>query len=190
MGNDESVERTSKIKSKTFRQSLERVSLTLDEYNQGIQKEWEYTNLILHDSILSIYLSSNLENSFEVNKDVYTKINNQGELVIGFSNDKRPTIWKFRSIDCRVVTEWLEALILSKRPRFSKDYSCSLCTSPFSAFRRRHHCRACGKSFCDNCCKTKIKLDILGYDKKKKVCEHCREDIKKITDLFENKKIY
>ena len=92
MGNDESVERTSKIKSKTFRQSLERVSLTLDEYNQGIQKEWEYTNLILHDSILSIYLSSNLENSFEVNKDVYTKINNQGELVIGFSNDKRPTI--------------------------------------------------------------------------------------------------
>ena len=33
---------------------------------------------------------------------------------------------------------------------------CYECTSKFTSFRRRHHCRVCGQVFCHKCCSSYI----------------------------------
>jgi alpha-tubulin suppressor-like RCC1 family protein len=45
----------------------------------------------------------------------------------------------------------------------------------FNMFTRRHHCRNCGGVFCDACSEHRIKLDMLGYTKKVRVCNDCKE---------------
>lgn len=51
---------------------------------------------------------------------------------------------------------------------------CMTCTSHFTALRRRHHCRACGKIVCSNCSSYKASLE---YDDNKmnRVCVNCHK---------------
>lgn len=51
--------------------------------------------------------------------------------------------------------------------------ACSFCNSPFTLFRRRHHCRACGQIFCANCSKFTKNLNYWGYNEPVRVCESC-----------------
>lgn len=52
--------------------------------------------------------------------------------------------------------------------------NCTECTTKFSIFLRKHHCRKCGKIFCGDCSKYSGKLDsnahfnLLGY-----ICRLC-----------------
>lgn len=50
---------------------------------------------------------------------------------------------------------------------------CSGCTAPFTLFRRRHHCRACGHIFCADCSKFTKNLNCWGYNGPVRVCEPC-----------------
>ena len=50
-------------------------------------------------------------------------------------------------------------------------YDCTKCAAPFSLFRRRHHCRRCGRIFCADCCFTK--QVVGGSTNKKRVCDLC-----------------
>lgn len=50
--------------------------------------------------------------------------------------------------------------------------SCMTCDSPFTLIKRRHHCRACGKIFCGECCKFRAKLLYLD-NKEARVCSNC-----------------
>ncbi len=64
--------------------------------------------------------------------------------------------------------------------------SCEICNLEFSMFRRRHHCRCCGKIFCYQC--TKYQIEVPDLDKglsqkpayKERVCSFC---YKKIIDF-------
>eukprot|EP00941_MAST-03F_sp_MAST-3F-sp1_P002257 g2257.t1 len=47
------------------------------------------------------------------------------------------------------------------------------CTSNFDAFRRRHHCRACGGLYCSGHCYRKVRVPELGYRRKVRVCHSC-----------------
>nr|VZI43129.1 unnamed protein product [Spirometra erinaceieuropaei] len=47
---------------------------------------------------------------------------------------------------------------------------CALCYKTFTVTRRKHHCRACGKIFCDRCSSYRTKVDYLG-DSEVRVCE-------------------
>lgn len=53
----------------------------------------------------------------------------------------------------------------------NKALKCSTCDIYFTLVTRRHHCRKCGKIFCNNCWGHKIFVDI--YDKKVPVCNSC-----------------
>jgi len=91
--------------------------------------------------------------------------------------------------------------------------NCYKCKKDFSFFRRKHHCRLCGRIFCHKCCKDRIFIpqDLLSRESKKvtwqdyinsyvvnidlnkyKVCITCHEliqkvnQIKKIIDIFIN----
>lgn len=51
--------------------------------------------------------------------------------------------------------------------------ACNCCNTPFTLFRRRHHCRACGQIFCASCSKFTKNLNYWGYNEPVRVCETC-----------------
>ena len=59
--------------------------------------------------------------------------------------------------------------------------NCNSCNLPFSIFKRKHHCRCCGKIFCYNCTNHSIKIpdinnsSVVGFDEK--VCYSCYKTI-------------
>jgi len=69
-------------------------------------------------------------------------------------------------------------------PEWEPDQSatyCPLCKVTFIyPFRRKHHCRKCGRIFCDSCSKKNLPLPRLGYDRPVRVCNDCYKDFKQI----------
>lgn len=60
--------------------------------------------------------------------------------------------------------------------RWVPDSDCLQCTScgnPFTVFRRRHHCRNCGRLFCGRCSSNEMPIPELGYDHNVRVCDLC-----------------
>ncbi len=60
-------------------------------------------------------------------------------------------------------------------PRWLPDaiaFDCGLCSSEFSMFTRKHHCRFCGDIFCNNCC-YRFEHFQPFYKKRVRICEHC-----------------
>ncbi|XP_028031771.1 lateral signaling target protein 2 homolog [Bombyx mandarina] len=55
--------------------------------------------------------------------------------------------------------------------------ACMRCDAHFTAFRRRHHCRNCGKVFCASCSSNSIPLPRYGQLKPVRVCEECFRSI-------------
>ncbi|KAL5968928.1 RUN and FYVE domain-containing protein 2 [Taenia solium] len=53
--------------------------------------------------------------------------------------------------------------------------ACSLCASPFSFSRRRHHCRNCGLIFCQEC--SAFKMSLPSSSKPVRVCETCHNQL-------------
>ncbi|EFA85718.1 Esterase [Heterostelium album PN500] len=64
-----------------------------------------------------------------------------------------------------------------KRPEWVPDNSstkCEMCSSEFTLFNRRHHCRRCGHLFCGECCSLNVSLPPeFGYTTRVKVCSKC-----------------
>lgn len=54
----------------------------------------------------------------------------------------------------------------------SRATMCQICTSAFSVYNRRHHCRACGKVVCSNCSAYEAPLKYMDNDVAR-VCEKC-----------------
>lgn len=64
-----------------------------------------------------------------------------------------------------------------KAPAWVRDEAvsmCMLCDVMFTKFRRRHHCRACGRVVCGNCSSFKAALEYKN-GKHEKVCEVCHK---------------
>ncbi|XP_052745012.1 lateral signaling target protein 2 homolog [Bicyclus anynana] len=55
--------------------------------------------------------------------------------------------------------------------------ACMRCSAHFTAFKRRHHCRNCGKVFCASCSSNSIPLPRYGQMKPVRVCEECFQSI-------------
>ena len=63
----------------------------------------------------------------------------------------------------------------SPTPWMSDDSNkfCLLCAAEFTLFKRRHHCRRCGKVVCDKCAPSGNTRPILEWGMKEPV-RHCR----------------
>lgn len=86
--------------------------------------------------------------------------------------------------------------------------SCNNCKDDFTFFNRRHHCRLCGKIFCNNCCNFYIStnlntelikiedylLECLNCDinliNKKKTCYQCYKLLLNIKEIAKYIKIF
>ncbi|KJK92811.1 hypothetical protein H633G_03187 [Metarhizium anisopliae BRIP 53284] len=58
---------------------------------------------------------------------------------------------------------------------------CFLCQTPFTAFRRKHHCRTCGCIF-DSKCTTVVSGEKFGVQGSLRVCKNCLEVISRRFD--------
>jgi len=62
-----------------------------------------------------------------------------------------------------------------RRPEWRNEQECSQCGSSFGRviYPWRHHCRSCGKSFCNACSSVYLPLKELGYDDDQRHCLTC-----------------
>eukprot|EP00003_Mantamonas_plastica_P003895 TRINITY_DN13060_c0_g1_i1.p1 TRINITY_DN13060_c0_g1~~TRINITY_DN13060_c0_g1_i1.p1 ORF type:complete len:104 (+),score=37.23 TRINITY_DN13060_c0_g1_i1:48-314(+) len=75
--------------------------------------------------------------------------------------------------------------LIENRPIAREDAmfeNCKLCKVKFTMFKRKHHCRACGFVFCDNCTKSRLELLHLGYNNPQRVCDECKDKLVKKTN--------
>jgi hypothetical protein len=93
----------------------------------------------------------------------------------------------------QVYCSKIEATIIYKvRPRWVPDSErprCHVCKVQFTLTLRRHHCRACGEVFCDNCTKDREEVSvpatrpgskpIVISDEKVRVCKPCKDQLLK-----------
>ncbi|CDW51889.1 FYVE domain containing protein [Trichuris trichiura] len=54
---------------------------------------------------------------------------------------------------------------------------CMQCENHFTLIKRRHHCRACGRVLCSDCCNMRAKLTYMD-GKTARVCQQCASILK------------
>ena len=79
--------------------------------------------------------------------------------------------------------DWMRRQVLSKEFWMADDTcrECFLCATPFSAFRRKHHCRTCGCIF-DSKCTSIISGQKFGVAGTLRVCKTCLDIINRRYD--------
>jgi hypothetical protein len=135
-------------------------------------------------------------NHFEDPNDVLLKMKDTSHHALFTADQKHPTskgyeqLWK--RMQMKIAEEGLNFGILAgpdnayKRLRWVKDEEvdkCHGCKVKFSTFKRKHHCRECGKIFCDDCTRMQKTLNYPLTEKgpsretnakKCRVCKECK----------------
>jgi len=65
-------------------------------------------------------------------------------------------------------------------PKWESDdavTNCNLCRNIFTFSRRKHHCRLCGKIFCQNCSNNQVRISRF-YNYPQRICNGCFETIR------------
>ena len=60
----------------------------------------------------------------------------------------------------------------------SEASTCMKCGLKFNLVKRRHHCRGCGKVFCNSCCSQKHVLGYIDDGKPSRVCDDCKNALR------------
>ncbi|XP_034326852.2 zinc finger FYVE domain-containing protein 21 isoform X2 [Magallana gigas] len=63
---------------------------------------------------------------------------------------------------------------------------CQNCRGKFDFFKRRkHHCRRCGRCFCNDCCQEKVNLPRMQFLDPVRHCQVCTEVSRKEEEFFD-----
>ncbi|CAL1527548.1 unnamed protein product [Lymnaea stagnalis] len=86
------------------------------------------------------------------------------------------------------VDEKLASPFTLEEPPWSEE--CSFCENvdcklKFDILKRKHHCRRCGKCFCNTCCNNMITLHRMGFIDPVRHCRSCFNITKKENEFFE-----
>lgn len=75
-----------------------------------------------------------------------------------------------------------------EEPRWVPDRECSRCMqcdTKFDFIRRKHHCRRCGRCFCDKCCSKKLPLPRMCFVDPVRQCSDCSLISQRELDFFD-----
>ncbi|CAH1433428.1 unnamed protein product [Lactuca virosa] len=61
-------------------------------------------------------------------------------------------------------------------PPFQESARCDVCKCSFNTFRRRHHCRCCGRTLCAEHSSDQMALPQFGLHSPVRVCSNCYND--------------
>ncbi|XP_042483323.1 hepatocyte growth factor-regulated tyrosine kinase substrate isoform X2 [Macadamia integrifolia] len=61
----------------------------------------------------------------------------------------------------------------SEPPPFQEAARCDICKCSFNTFKRRHHCRCCGRTFCHEHSSNQMALPQFGIQSCVRVCSDC-----------------
>lgn len=61
-------------------------------------------------------------------------------------------------------------------PQFQESARCDVCKCSFNTFRRRHHCRCCGRTLCAEHSSDQMALPQFGIHSLVRVCSNCYND--------------
>nr|AVV27005.1 Rheb1 [Prokinetoplastina sp.] len=64
------------------------------------------------------------------------------------------------------------SFVAKKWKEDSNCRKCDKCSSEFTIFRRKHHCRRCGNVFCQQC-SSQTCSNVPGYTSPQRVCDEC-----------------
>ncbi|XP_037098321.1 zinc finger FYVE domain-containing protein 21 isoform X1 [Syngnathus acus] len=73
-------------------------------------------------------------------------------------------------------------------PRWVPDKECQKCMqceTKFHFTKRKHHCRRCGRCFCDKCCSKKVALPRMSFVDPVRQCSQCSLLSQKESDFYE-----
>lgn len=75
-----------------------------------------------------------------------------------------------------------------EEPRWVPDRECSRCMqcdTKFDFIRRKHHCRRCGRCFCDKCCSKKLPLPRMCFVDPVRQCSDCSLASQRELDFYD-----
>ncbi|XP_076950702.1 uncharacterized protein LOC143623743 [Bidens hawaiensis] len=70
----------------------------------------------------------------------------------------------------------------SEPPPFQESTRCDVCKCTFNTFRRRHHCRRCGRTLCAEHSSDQMALPQFGLHSPVRVCSNCYNDASTRTE--------
>ncbi|XP_078133532.1 zinc finger FYVE domain-containing protein 21 isoform X2 [Sander vitreus] len=62
---------------------------------------------------------------------------------------------------------------------------CMQCDTKFDFIRRKHHCRRCGRCFCDKCCSKKVSLPRMCFVDPVRQCAECSLASQKEMEFYD-----
>jgi hypothetical protein len=101
-----------------------------------------------------------------------------------WSNSVWDLIWRKRNEDFSEKHDdpsvWMED---------SMTQCCCDCQKPFNLIRRRHHCRACGRIFCENCVRQTRILPTISEKIPVRCCQDCSNQMSLAEDDNQDQKL-
>uniref|UniRef100_A0A8D8S8Y9 Hepatocyte growth factor-regulated tyrosine kinase substrate n=1 Tax=Cacopsylla melanoneura TaxID=428564 RepID=A0A8D8S8Y9_9HEMI len=89
------------------------------------------------------------------------------------------TIMKTEGFEFPVLNESDAMFAADTAPVWAEGEHCHRCRTMFSVLQRKHHCRACGQVFCQQCSSKNITLPKFGIEKEVRVCDDCYDKFSK-----------
>ncbi|XP_005107619.2 zinc finger FYVE domain-containing protein 21 [Aplysia californica] len=88
------------------------------------------------------------------------------------------------------VDDKIASPFMMQEPQWIPDNACTHCQNfecqrKFDFLKRKHHCRRCGKCFCDTCCSQQIALPRMCFIDPVRHCGDCYDITKKENEFFD-----